>query len=148
MTLTLINYAWIAGIIICTIIAAALAAWYANEAYSKKDENKKKKLVISVAVIGLVITGLTAFGFNWYNTSTASGVRSYKDWQSELNNGINREIIITAEDGREIFHYEGKVDIESNHEDNYIKFEGEDGRRYMIYYGIQDTILIIEKEDE
>ena len=68
-----------------------------------------------------------------------------KDFQSELSNGIEREITITAEDGREIFYYEGKVDIESDHDDNYIKFESEEGKRYIIYYGIQDTITIIEK---
>lgn len=96
-------------------------------------------IVVLVISVGILI------GLNWYNTSTASGVRSYKDWQSELNNGIYREITITAEDGRVIFHYEGKVDIESNHEDNYIKFESEDGKRFIIYYGITDTILIIEK---
>ena len=82
---------------------------------------------------------------SWYNTHTASGIRAYKDFQSEMANGIQREITITAEDGREIFHYEGKVDIESNHTDNYIKFESEEGKRYIIYYGIQDTIQIIEK---
>lgn len=88
-------------------------------------------------IIGIFLT--------WYNTNTASGIRAYKDFQSELSNGIEREITITAEDGREIFHYEGKVDIESNHTDNYIKFESEEGKRYIIYYGIQDTITIIEK---
>ena len=97
-------------------------------------------------LISLIIVMFIGMGLNWYNTHTASGIRAYKDFQSELSNGIDREITITAEDGREIFHYEGKVDIESNHEDNYIKFEGEDGRRYMIYYGIQDTIQIIEKK--
>ena len=93
-----------------------------------------------------VATTLIAVGMSWYNTHTASGIRAYKDFQSEIENGINREITITAEDGREIFHYEGKVDVETNHEDNYIKFESEDGRRYIVYYGIQDTILIVEKE--
>lgn len=100
--------------------------------------------IIGIAVTIVLTIGLMLF-LNWYNTSTASGIRKYKDFQSELSNGIEREIIITAEDGREIFHYEGKVDIESNHEDNYIKFESEDGKRYIIYYGIQDTITIIEK---
>lgn len=41
-----------------------------------------------------------------------------------------------------------KVDIESNHEDNYIKFDDENGKRYIIYYGITDTIQIIEKTKE
>ena len=101
------------------------------------------------AIVTIIITILlaicTIIGFDWYHTNLATGVRKYKDYKSEMENGIEREILITAEDGREIFYYEGKVDIESNHEDNYIKFEGEDGRRYMIYYGIQDTIQIIEK---
>ena len=58
---------------------------------------------------------------------------------------LEREIIITAEDGREIFRYEGKIDIDNNHADNYIKFDDENGKRYLIYYGIQDTVTIIEK---
>ena len=97
-------------------------------------------------IIGtVVIVGTLAFGMNWYNTSTASGIRGLKDFKSELTNGIEREITITAEDGREIFHYQGRVDVESDHTDNYIKFESEEGKRYLIYYGIQDTITIIEK---
>ncbi len=68
-----------------------------------------------------------------------------KDFRSNLSNGIEREITITTEDGREVFHYQGKIDVESDHTDNYIKFESEDGKRYIIYYGIQDTVKIIEK---
>lgn len=100
---------------------------------------------ITSGVVAIVLTVLLGFGLNWYNTSTASGIRGMKDFKSNLSNGIDREITITAEDGREIFHYEGKVDVETNHTDNYIKFESEDGKRYIIYYGIQDTIKIIEK---
>ena len=96
--------------------------------------------LVSIIVIGVImaVTG-------WYNTNTASGKRAVKDFKSNVNNGIEREIIITAEDGREIFRYDGKIDIESNHQDNYIKFDDERGKRYIIYYGIQDTITIIEK---
>ena len=96
--------------------------------------------LVSIIVIGVImaVTG-------WYNTNTAAGKRAIKDFKSNVNNGIEREIIITAEDGREIFRYDGKIDIESNHQDNYIKFDDEHGKRYIIYYGIQDTITIIEK---
>ena len=97
------------------------------------------------ATISAIIIILIVVGIKWYNTHTASGARAVKDFQSEISNGIEREITITAEDGREIFYYEGKVDIESDHDDNYIKFESEEGKRYIIYYGIQDTITIIEK---
>lgn len=93
----------------------------------------------------VVVTILLAIFLNWYNTSTASGIRGMKDFRSNLSNGIEREITITTEDGREVFHYQGKIDVESDHTDNYIKFESEDGKRYIIYYGIQDTVKIIEK---
>lgn len=99
---------------------------------------------ISSGIISIAIFIGAIFGINWYNTSTASGIRAYKDYQSNIDNGIEREITITAEDGREIFHYKGKVDVESDHTDNYIKFESEEGKRYMIYYGITDTIIIKE----
>ena len=101
-------------------------------------------LGISSGVISIAIFIAAFCGISWYNTSTASGIRAYKDYQSNMNNGIEREITITAEDGREIFHYKGKVDVESDHTDNYIKFESEEGKRYLIYYGITDTIIIKE----
>lgn len=102
-------------------------------------------MALVTSLLTVLILGLIIFGFvGWYNTHTASGKRALKDTKSELNDGINREITITSEDGRQIFYYKGKVDIESNHEDNYIKFESEDGRRFIVYYGIQDTIVIEE----
>lgn len=101
-------------------------------------------LGISSGIVSIAIFIGAIFGINWYNSSTASGIRAYKDYQSNMTNGIEREITITAEDGREIFHYKGKVDVESDHEDNYIKFESEEGKRYLIYYGITDTIIIKE----
>ena len=128
---------WV-GLVVTFIILVliSIGIWVCNESWIAG--------IVSIVVsIGLTIA--LGFGLNWYNTSTASGIRNFKDHQSNLSNGIEREITITAEDGREIFHYEGKVDVESNHTDNYIKFESEEGKRYIIYYGIQDTITIIEK---
>ena len=112
-----------------------------------QEFGKKKNYWISIITILLsiaIIFGQIKLTL-WYNTNTAQGIRNVKDFQSQINNGIEREITITSEDGRQIFHYEGKVDIESNHTDNYIKFESEEGKRHIIYYGIQDTIIIKEK---
>lgn len=126
--------------IICCIIFGILITLYIG---AELDNGVAPYLI--TATISAIIIILIVIGIKWYNTHTASGVRAVKDFQSELSNGIEREITITAEDGREIFYYEGKVDIESDHDDNYIKFESEEGKRYIIYYGIQDTITIIEK---
>ena len=95
-----------------------------------------------IMVAGFVIAGLILGGGYWYCNNTADGARALKDQQSELHNGLNREITITAEDGRQIFYYKGKCDIETN--GNYILFEDEEGMRQMIYWGIQDTIIISE----
>lgn len=100
---------------------------------------------LAIVFSTIIVTVLLAIFLNWYNTSTASGIRGMKDFRSNLSNGIEREITITTEDGREVFRYQGKIDVESDHTDNYIKFESEDGKRYIIYYGIQDTVKIIEK---
>jgi hypothetical protein len=100
--------------------------------------------VILVTVILSILIG--CFGF-WWCDNTADGARALKDQQSNFNNGLNREITVLAADGREIFHYKGRCDIESDHTDNYILFEDEEGLRRMIYYGITDTVLIMELPD-
>lgn len=97
--------------------------------------------IISLLVCIIIFIGCVV-GFVWYYNSTASGARALKDQQSNFNKGLNREITITAEDGREIYHYKGKCDIET--QDRYILFEGEDGLRRTIYWGITDTIIIEE----
>lgn len=100
------------------------------------------KTGVIILLIFLLVWVGTLFGFRWYYSSTASGMRALKDQQSNFNQGLNREITITAEDGREIYHYKGKCDIET--QDRYILFEGEDGLRRTIYWGIADTIIIEE----
>lgn len=118
--------------------------------YNTSDDYNKKNLKLTIAhqLFNLCLLVGLIFLMNWYNTSTASGIRNYKDFKSEMSNGIYRELTITAEDGREIFSYEGKFDIEINKENDnrYLRFESEDGKRYTIMYGIQDTVIITEKD--
>ena len=115
-------------------------------------------LVISIAIgvadynwggciIGILITvivvGATLGIGHWYYNNTADGARALKDERSNLNNGLMREIIVTAEDGRQIFYYKGKCDIETDKSD-YILFEDEEGYRHIIYKGALDTIIVNE----
>lgn len=132
--LTIGNYVFL-GFLAIVLIAISISIGVCTDSIA---------LGISSGVISIAIFIAAFCGISWYNTSTASGIRAYKDYQSNMNNGIEREITITAEDGREIFHYKGKIDVESDHTDNYIKFESEEGKRYLIYYGITDTIVIKE----
>ena len=138
MSLTIGNWFFIGFILLCGI-AISVTIYYYNESTKGAIINMIVTLIIIIAII---------FGLNWYNTSTASGLRKYKDFKSELANGIYRELVITAEDGREIFRYEGKFDIERHEDgdDRYLRFESQEGKRYTISYGIQDTVIIIEKD--
>ena len=130
MSLTIGNWIFIA-VVACVGIGSAI--YYHNESYEPSSST-----IISILVITFFVCIAIMFGFSWYHDNTASGIRDMKDYRSNLDNGLKREITITAEDGREIFHYEGKIDIETSHDgsENYILFESEEGYRYIIYYGI------------
>ena len=57
-------------------------------------ESCESKVAGIATIIGtVVIVGALAFGMNWYNTSTASGIRGMKDFKSELTNGIVRTLL-------------------------------------------------------
>jgi hypothetical protein len=120
------------GIVIVAGLIIAAFVWTSDSAMG----------VVVTILITAIIAGGICWGGHWYCGSTADGIRAMKDQQSNFDNGLNREITITAEDGREIFYYKGKCDIE--HNDGYILFETENGKRMMIYYGITDTIIISE----
>lgn len=110
------------------------------------DEDFKMFGIINIFITVFLVIMLL-IGCSWWHRNTASGERAYKDYQSNMSKGLEREITITAEDGREIFHYEGRIDVETKHAGNanYILFESEEGQRYIIYYGITDTVMIMEK---
>ena len=136
MALTLNNWIFI-GLIALTGFGFAVALML----------DGAKDVSLAIGIITVIVCVALIFGFSWWHNDTANGQRAMKDFVSNIEGGLNREITITAEDGREIFHYEGKVDVETKHEGNanYILFESEEGLRYIIYYGITDTVLIVEK---
>lgn len=140
MTFTIGNWV-VFGFVFLFLAAGVTKIWaYCKDSYSYVGP------IIATIIAICIMVGVVYF-VGWYNKNTASGQRNVKDFQSNIQGGLEREITITAEDGREIFRYEGKVDIETKHEGNanYILFESEEGLRYIIYYGVQDTVLIIEK---
>jgi hypothetical protein len=132
MTLTLGQWIF-AGIIAIAVIIVVGFLMYDDEF----------KGAIIALIIGILIEALFIGFFSWYNANTADGVRHYKDYVSNMENGLNRSVDIYAEDGRQIYHYDGKIDIEDN--DGYILFEDENHKRHIIYYGALDTVIIEEK---
>ena len=147
MSLTIGNWVFVGFIgLVCLIGIILFCFWWVEE---QTTNVKKLRIGCFVAIfLGIAITLGTMFGINWYNTSTANGIRHYKDFKSNMNNGIYREITITNENGKVIYDYTGKCDIQEQEkvDERKLKFENEQGKRVIIYYGITDTVKIIEKE--
>lgn len=111
-------------------------------AYGFFDDMEPGKGILTI-IIGLIITAICIVGGIVYLRS-ASFQREIKDLKSDYCGGISRTIIITAEDGREIYNYTGTVDLEIDADTRKIKFEDENNKRQIIIYGVQDTVTIIE----
>ncbi|MBQ9014452.1 MAG: hypothetical protein IJ094_13045 [Bacilli bacterium] len=105
--------------------------------------DKRSGAIIASISIAIVIT--VACISSWYNTNTEQGKRNIKDAQSEINGGLNREITIYSEEGREIYSYEGKFDLKVNQDSRDLEFVDNNGKKHIIIFGIQDTAIIIEK---
>jgi hypothetical protein len=131
---------WIgAGVIGVIGIVVTISVGYSAWEYGS---NWVLRSLVCLLITAVLFGGAVGVG-TWYCNNTAEGARAMKDQESNLNNGLHREIIVTAEDGREIFYYKGKCDIETDHS-AYILFEDEDGYRHIIYKGVQDTIIVNE----
>ena len=131
MSLTIGNWILIAIVFILGLVVVGIAI-HADEL--------KVALGIGIGTIFLCITLI--LGINWYHTNTAIGARDYKDYESNINNGIHRSITI-MENGTIIYEHEGTFDIEIH--DDYIVFD-ENGVRYIVYKSYISTIIIEEKE--
>ena len=136
MTIELWTMAGVVGMVgIILAIVIGYFSWSCNG-------NWLMRSLVCLLITATLFCTVVGIG-HWYCSNTAEGIRAMKDQKSNLNGGLYREIIITTEDGREIFYYEGKCDIETDH-GSYILFEDEDGYRHIIYKGVQDTIIINE----
>ena len=92
---------------------------------------KSFKIFIAVLVtIIIVIIGIFV--------NSASFKRGVVDLKSNLTGGLNREINVYTADGQLIKHFEGKIDIDSEH-DGAVKFDY-NGKRYIYYNCFVETI--------
>lgn len=96
---------------------------------------------IIISVVGVLATALCII----IGVQSNRFKRFSKDIKSNYSSGIHRTITITSEEGRMIYTYSGTIDLEIDASGRKIKFEDEDGNRQIIIYGIQDTVMIIEK---
>ena len=131
MAITLTQWICLGLLFVVAIVAAIFIAYY----------NENVKSGVYTFIIGILIIVIIAFGCHFYNTKTATGARNYKDYQSNIHNGIERTLKIVADDGYVIYERAGKFDIEIH--DDYIVFD-ENGERTIIYRSYTASLIIEE----
>lgn len=131
MALTFSN--WVFVIIVFLAGIGASLYFYFNAVEMHKS-------IVSL-VVTIVLSIALIFGTSWYNKNTASGARNYKDFQSNLHNGIERSLQVVADDGMIIYERHGHFDIEIH--DDYIVFD-ENHERTILYRSYTSTLIIEE----
>ena len=131
MALTLTNWIILGVIFVFGIITSIYVAY---------DHYEFKTGVIGI-LITIIVVVIVALCISWWHNNTASGARAYKDYESNMSNGIERNLQVIADDGMIIYEHEGKFDIEVH--DNYIVFD-ENNVRTILYRSYTSTLVIEE----
>lgn len=91
----------------------------------------KKRLIFASAVVATVLL----------STGCADLERSMKDWDSNVNGGLDRTLVVYDYNGDVLKEYEGKMDIQVSPSNDKVLFDL-DGKRHIIRGGI---VIIDEK---
>lgn len=86
----------------------------------------------------IVIISLLAIMF--FCSCTESCARRCKDINSDFDGGLHRVVRVYDLNGNLVCEYEGKFDIETDHE-TYILWDDEWGKRHIIYYSTFNIII-------
>ena len=73
------------------------------------DDSKTGGLI--AILITIIVVGGLILGLSWFYNNTGSGLRAMKDQQSNLNNGINRDIKVIESDGSVSYEFSGTTII-------------------------------------
>lgn len=101
---------------------------------------KRRALIIVIVVVA--ISGLIGGYWAWYLKHTASGIRIRKDFVSQVDNGIPREIKAYNPDGKVIMDEKGKFDIK--HTNHSLQYVDQNNHKHNIYFGDNTTVTVDE----
>ena len=96
-----------------------------------------RRLPISITLV----IAVTAFATVLSLPGCASWGRFVKTWNSDWDNGIEREIIVYDATGNVLFRQRGKFDIEENQAGTKILYDDEENMRHIVYLGSGTAIV-------
>ena len=111
---------------------------------NSRSYNDKKPRNISL-VVALILTITFIICNVWYVNNTESGARMIKDFQSDTNGGIRRNVKVYSMTGEKTFEDEGVFDIEQS--DYRLKYINEKGKVIIIYLGNSSSAIVEEVEE-
>jgi len=99
-------------------------------------------------LVDFILLGVIWGGAAWYYNCTASGKRAMKTQESNLGNGIERELTVYDMQGEVIEQYKGRFDIDFGNTESgeRVVFDDENGMRHVIYPG--GGVVIINEVGE
>lgn len=113
-------------------------------AFITQDDSIRELLFFGggVALLIALVCGCEVF-ISEESDDASNGVYS-TEMESTTRANESRNVVITAEDGSEVFSYEGAIDVEDT--GSCIKFDGEEGEHFVIPYRDTDTVEITGDE--
>lgn len=127
---------WIVSIILIVAgIAASLGVLVSKDLFY--DGNKRARILKKIGTIAaiIIVVAIIVGGMMFWLYGTQQGKRAQKDTESNLGDGLKREIVLYTRDGDIIKKYTVIGDVEYKYDPYRIVFEDENGLRHTISPG-------------
>lgn len=127
---------WVFSIIlIVAAIAGSIVIGISKSLFEYQEDSTRalKKTGIIVAII--LVVALAVGGMMFWLYGTQQGKRAQKDTESNLGDGLKREIVLYTRDGDIVKKYTVIGDVEYKYDPYRIVFEDENGLRHTISPG-------------
>lgn len=127
---------WVFSIIlIIAAIAGSIAIGISNSLFEYQEDSTRALKKTGIIVVIILVVALAVGGMMFWLYGTQQGKRAQKDTESNLGDGLKREIVLYTRDGDIIKKYTVIGDVEYKYDPYRIVFEDEKGLRHTISPG-------------
>lgn len=127
---------WVFSIIlIVAAIAGSIAIGISKSLFEYQEDSTRVLKKTGIIVVIILVVALAVGGMMFWLYGTQQGKRAQKDTESNLGDGLKREIVLYTRDGDIIKKYTVIGDVEYKYDPYRIVFEDENGLRHTISPG-------------
>lgn len=131
---------WVFSIIlIVAAIAGSIAIGISKSLFEYQEDSTRALKKTGIIVVIILVVALAVGGMMFWLYGTQQGKRAQKDTESNLGDGLKREIVLYTRDGDIIKKYTVIGDVEYKYDPYRIVFEDENGLRHTISPGDNPT---------